>query len=506
MHGQLSFFMHHHGKQDTRHKRFIVTQNQTTNQQQQNIANPKNSCFRKEIVLQVLCLEHCVGGNDSSRTTNRPREPNTVITQQTPDKMTIKNDQQVLHDEENQAQRIEAEILLVSETKYDQEEGTRNSGSASQQQQGQDHPKSPTQQEEAEIVVSPEAASSADIKQMALPRACYCPITNYTKIMGEPVVHPDGNSYEKSAIAEREPGVVCYPNRALKAYIEQELNRLGADSVDADLEEVSMRGTLKRLNDSARKGWEKILEKTPLPQEYYRPLPESWHCSISCELIFDPAVDPDGFTYERSALIAWLQVNGVSPNTRNPLRIDQLRDNKTLLALMLEITEGDSELVHPSLKQWREEFTSRPTRPPDPEIPATPQAQDGAESGQPDFPHPHYPTTQAELESLRRRRRPMKAFLTILVTLLACAMFLFFPSYFIFVLFCACALLWIRKTQIAEQQQMQDRHREHLRVQHQQQMQQQLHMAQQQQSQPQPGEIQAQDQPQPPYRPPYLTL
>jgi hypothetical protein len=73
--------------------------------------------------------------------------------------------------------------------------------------------------------------------------------------------------------------------------------------------------------------------------------------------------------------------------------------------------------------------------PPDPEIPATPQAQDEAASEQPNFPHPRSPTARAELETLCRRRHPMTAFLTFLVTLLACVMFLFFPAYFIFVLF-----------------------------------------------------------------------
>jgi hypothetical protein len=45
-----------------------------------------------------------------------------------------------------------------------------------------------------------------------------------------------------------------------------------------------------------------MLEKTPLPPEYYHSLPKSWHCSISWELIFDPAIDPDGFTLIQTAL------------------------------------------------------------------------------------------------------------------------------------------------------------------------------------------------------------
>jgi hypothetical protein len=52
-------------------------------------------------------------------------------------------------------------------------------------------------------------------------------------------------------------------------------------------------------------------------------------------------------------------------------------------------------------------------------------------------------------------------------------MLIFFPNFFIFFIVCACGLLWIRKTQVAEQQQMQLRHWEHAR-------------AQQYQQQPQP--------------------
>ncbi|CAE7472181.1 ITIH3, partial [Symbiodinium microadriaticum] len=57
--------------------------------------------------------------------------------------------------------------------------------------------------------------------------------------------------------------------------------------------------------------------------------------------MMDPVVDPEGNSYERNAIIAWLKQNSNSPITRSPLRIDQLIPNRSLRkAIEDEIANG----------------------------------------------------------------------------------------------------------------------------------------------------------------------
>ncbi|CAF3604399.1 unnamed protein product [Rotaria sp. Silwood1] len=57
-------------------------------------------------------------------------------------------------------------------------------------------------------------------------------------------------------------------------------------------------------------------------------------CPITLELFVDPVVANDGHTYERSAIIEWVQNhNGTSPITRQPIKIDQLKSNRVVKQL-----------------------------------------------------------------------------------------------------------------------------------------------------------------------------
>lgn len=44
----------------------------------------------------------------------------------------------------------------------------------------------------------------------------------------------------------------------------------------------------------------------------------------------DPVIDPEGNSYERVAIEEWLQKNNISPITRTPLNINDLRPNRAL--------------------------------------------------------------------------------------------------------------------------------------------------------------------------------
>lgn len=64
----------------------------------------------------------------------------------------------------------------------------------------------------------------------------------------------------------------------------------------------------------------------------------------------DPVVGPDGITYERSAILQWLERNEVSPVTRVPMRADQLAPNFALRDAieMLRVKHGPSLSRTPS--------------------------------------------------------------------------------------------------------------------------------------------------------------
>jgi hypothetical protein len=58
--------------------------------------------------------------------------------------------------------------------------------------------------------------------------------------------------------------------------------------------------------------------------------PEAYLCPITHVIMTDPVSDPDGNSYERSAINEWLVSQQVSPLTRQPLRADQLVPNRAL--------------------------------------------------------------------------------------------------------------------------------------------------------------------------------
>jgi hypothetical protein len=82
-------------------------------------------------------------------------------------------------------------------------------------------------------------------------------------------------------------------------------------------------------------------ETTPTPTRL--PVPESFKCPITHDLMVDPVVDPEGNTYDRASIEQWLARNPTSPITRSRMTKDDLKPNRALadaiatLKPMLEI-------------------------------------------------------------------------------------------------------------------------------------------------------------------------
>jgi hypothetical protein len=56
-------------------------------------------------------------------------------------------------------------------------------------------------------------------------------------------------------------------------------------------------------------------------------------CPITFDVYRDPVLASDGHVYERNAIIRWIQQQGTSPITREPLDVDDLRSEEYIKQL-----------------------------------------------------------------------------------------------------------------------------------------------------------------------------
>lgn len=74
-------------------------------------------------------------------------------------------------------------------------------------------------------------------------------------------------------------------------------------------------------------------------------VPHSYLCLITYELMKDPVMDPEGNTYERTAIEEWLTKQQVSPITRSELQISDLVPNRALRDVIEEFTRTYSDAI-----------------------------------------------------------------------------------------------------------------------------------------------------------------
>ncbi len=66
--------------------------------------------------------------------------------------------------------------------------------------------------------------------------------------------------------------------------------------------------------------------------------PQGMICPLTHQIITDPVIDPEGNSYESSAIIEWLAKKQESPLTRSPLGVDELIPNRNLKDLIHHYT------------------------------------------------------------------------------------------------------------------------------------------------------------------------
>ena len=215
------------------------------------------------------------------------------------------------------------------------------------------------------------------------PAAFYCPITK--DVFQDPVVIPGGDTYERSAILERGdvPEEKLYPNRVLKEIVDEQV-RMTGNSIGAGL---------YRLEHSLRMSLKQILETSTLPNEEWQPLSDAFYCPITFNLMFEPVIDPEGNTFERVAVEDWIRVNGMSPVTRTPIKVEDLYPNKAYSALLDEEKNKEDGSIHPAILKWKGE--EPPKRITNDDIETDSRGNTGNPSSSP------YPTTQEEMNRAR---------------------------------------------------------------------------------------------------------
>ena len=77
---------------------------------------------------------------------------------------------------------------------------------------------------------------------------------------------------------------------------------------------------------------------------------ESITCPITGDVMTQPVSTPSGHTYEKSAIVEWLQSNPTSPQTRQRINASQLQNNTSILYLCDKYHRGElgSKQVHKS--------------------------------------------------------------------------------------------------------------------------------------------------------------
>jgi U-box domain len=255
-----------------------------------------------------------------------------------------------------------------------------------------------------------EEESSSGDSCLPFPKACYDPHTN--QLMTNPVVAPDGSSHEKNTEQEDleassgDSDVRDYPNRALQSYIQQQQQHVSMES-----------SVLLHWSNTMRTGWKHFVEGGDHPPA----LPGALYCPISHDLLHEAVIEPGGITYEKAAILYWLQNQQESPVTRQPLTVDQLRDNHAIVSVLEELANGDTQdnPIHPVLQQWKTEHATWPAAPPPP--PTTHSRTTAITTRT-------YPANYEELRVADGRRRKRERVLWVLIALVAIVCFTF-PSF-----------------------------------------------------------------------------
>jgi len=94
-------------------------------------------------------------------------------------------------------------------------------------------------------------------------------------------------------------------------------------------------------------------------------IPSAFICPITLYMMNQPVSDPDGNTYERTAIEQWISQHGTSPITRNPMTLRDLRPNRALSELINKYKQDQLTPTNPANLS----ILTNPTLSPEPDLP-----------------------------------------------------------------------------------------------------------------------------------------
>ena len=208
----------------------------------------------------------------------------------------------------------------------------------------------------------------------AAPSLYLCPLTH--ERFQDPIVSPDGETYERwayvkqraSGDGEEEGGttIALYPNRALKAIMEDDVLSQ-SDSLQASWRRLQYKAhkvvTAYFLDPTSSTSSSSSAEDTASRRDadVAFPLSHGFYCPITCNIMHDPVIDPDGNSFERVVVENWIHRHGNSPVTRRKLTIEELRPNHILQRLLEEETKMPPESMRPEILKWIDEAAPKPS-------------------------------------------------------------------------------------------------------------------------------------------------
>lgn len=163
--------------------------------------------------------------------------------------------------------------------------------------------------------------SKAQVKDIATKPLPVCPLSK--EFLRDPMVHPNGISYEREVVEEQLPKVACYPNRALRDYLDPDTNP------QIELRQASCPGKK-----------------------------DLFYCRLSGDLFRCPVIDKDGNTYEREFILKAIREGGISPFTKNPLVAKDLYLNVTLYEVLCQAIMAADESINPEdIRDWKNDVS-----------------------------------------------------------------------------------------------------------------------------------------------------
>jgi hypothetical protein len=89
--------------------------------------------------------------------------------------------------------------------------------------------------------------------------------------------------------------------------------------------------------------------------------PSDWLCPITLQLMRDPVICADGYTYERTAISTWLSSNAISPMTRQALPAAALTPNLALRHTIEDYLAANPAPAPPAAAAAATPFINKPT-------------------------------------------------------------------------------------------------------------------------------------------------